>query len=202
MGAVVAVVVAAASLLGHSRSEGRSRFTIDGDRVQIAIELLQLDLPELCEVDLSVSDPDRRRHEAQRLDACVETGLPRWMRLQTLDGRCTVVSTGVRQGEGLAIFIDGVATCPPLAGGTLIIDWGLFAGQRLDHVSTATVVVAPGVEERALLSRRQNRLKVHVPRSLPIPALVAGVAAVLAGVIAGFGWRRRRRARLTADGAS
>jgi hypothetical protein len=201
MGAVVATLVAAAALLGHSRSEGRSRFEVDGDRVRISIELLQLDLPELCEVDVSLTDPDRRRHEEQRLDACVETGLPRWLRLQTLDGTCTVVSTGVRRGEGLAVFIDGVATCPPLAGETLILDWGLFAGQRLDHVSTATVVVAPGVEERALLSRRHNRLKVHVPRALPLPALVtAGIVVVAAsGAVV---WRRRRRAAVRTDAAT
>ena len=35
------------------------------------------------------------------------------------------------------VFIDGVAACPPLPGHTLSIYWGFFAGQRLDHVSTA-----------------------------------------------------------------
>jgi hypothetical protein len=191
MGIVVATVFAAAALVGHSRSEGRSRFEVVGDRVQITIELLQLDLPELCEVDLSLTDQDRRRQEEQRLHQCVERGLPRWLRLQTLEGSCSVVSTGVRRGEGLAVFMDGVATCPPLPGQTLMIDWGLFAGQRLDHVSTTTVVVAPGVEERALLSRRQNRLKAHIPRALPMPAIMAGIAALVVA-LAALGVRRRR----------
>lgn len=200
MGAAAAVLVAVASLVGHSRSEGRSRFEVEGDRVQITIELLQLDLPELCEVDLSLTDPDRRRHEERRLDACVETGLPRWLRLQTLTGSCAVVSTGVHRSDGLAVFIDGVATCPHLAGETLIIDWGLFAGQRLDHVSTATIVVAPDVEERALVSRRHNRLKVHVPQPLPRPALTAAI--VVATAIGAIAWRRRRQGRVRADGAT
>lgn len=204
MAAVVAALVAAAALVGHSRSEGRSRFELQpGDRVGITIELLQLDLPELCEVDLSLTDPDRRRHEEQRLAACVEAGLPRWLRLQTLEGRCTVVSAGVRRGEGLAVFIDGVATCPPLAGQTLIIDWGLFAGQRLDHVSSATVIVAPGVEERALLSRRQNRLQVQIPQALPLPLIAAGVAAFVVAAVGAIRWRRQRQASSpsTAGGA-
>jgi|GEM_PF-1364673 len=199
MGAVVATVVAAAALLGHSRSEGSSRFEIQPrDRVQVTIQLLQLDLPELCEVDLSITDRARHLRELQRLEACVESGLPRWVRLQTSDGHCVFASTSVGRGEELAVYINGFATCPPLPGQTLTIDWGLFAGQRLDHVSTATVIVAPGVEERALLSRRHNRLKVHIPRALPVPQIVAGVGAVVVAVLAALGWRRRRRRQRTA----
>jgi hypothetical protein len=124
-------------------------------------------------------------------------------RPETLTPARSVVSTGVRRGEGLAVFIDGVATCPPLPGQTLIIDWGLFAGQRLDHVSTTTVGVAPGVEQRALRSRRQNRLKAHIPRALPAPAITAGLAAVVVAALTGLGWRRRRRLSApTTGGAS
>lgn len=197
MGVAAVAVVSALVLAGHSRSEGTSRFELQpGSRVGITVQLLTLDLPELCEVDLSLSDDDRRRREEQRFEACVESGLPRWLRLRTDDGACTVMSSGTRRGAGLQVFIDGVAACPPLPGHTLSIDWGFFAGQRLDHVSTATVVVAPGVEERALLSRRHNRLRVNVPRPFPI-AVVAVLATVAAAalLVGALLVRRRRRPR-------
>jgi len=195
VGVTVVAVLSALALVGHSRSEGRSRFEIQpGDRVGISVQLLTLDLPELCEVDLSLSDPDRQRREAQRFEACVERGLPRWLRLSTDGGACAVSSSGTRRGEGLEVFIDGVAACPPLAGHTLTIDWGFFAGQRLDHVSTATVAPAPGVEERTLLSRRHNRARVKIPRAFPDPVEVGvGVVVVAVLVVVVGGLRRRRR---------
>lgn len=195
MVSVAAVVMLALALPGHSRSEGTSRFVADAvtDRVAITINLVTLDLPELCEVDLSLSDPDKRHLEEQRLQACVEGGLPEWLRLRTDAGACQVVARGVERGPGLEVTFTGTAACPPLRGATVTIDWGLFASTRLDHISTATIVVGDDeVPQRTLFSRRNNKVRVKIPKPVPWPPLVGAATAIVASGIA-VALRRRRQ---------
>lgn len=198
-GLTATLVALALGLAGHSRSEGSSQFVVDPDvnRVAITIDLLTVDMPELCDVDVSLSDPDQRRHEEQRLRACVERGLPGWLRLHTDEGDCQVVAVDVKRGQGFAITFTGIANCPSLAGATLTLDWGLFASTRLDHISTATIVVGTGVEpQRTLLSRRNNKVRVKIPAPRH-PAAIAVVGVVVAGVaIAAVMLVRRRRRQL------
>jgi hypothetical protein len=201
MPTIAPALLVALALGGHSRSEGTSRFELLGqDRIAIAVELSVLDLPELCDVDLTLSDPERRRAEARRLDACVEAGYPRWLRLATTDGACTLSADGVESGESLVVALRANAVCPPLPGSTLTIDWGFFSGQRLEHMSVATVVVEPGRQERALLSRRHNRLTVQIPWSGPAHMMLGGavLAAASALVWCARSVGRRRRERLRA----
>jgi len=191
-----AVVMLALGLPGHSRSEGSSRFVVDTvtDRVAITINLVTLDLPELCEVDLSLSDPDQRRLEEQRLRACVERGLPEWLRLRTDAGACQVVARDVERGQALAIALTGIASCPPLRGSTITIDWGLFASTRLDHISTATIVVGDDeIPQRTLFSRRNNKVRVKVPKPFPWAPLAGAAIAIVASSIAVAMRRRRQR---------
>ena len=198
-GLTATLVALALGLAGHSRSEGSSQFVVDSDanRVAITIDLLTVDMPELCDVDVSLSDSDQRRHEEQRLRACVERGLPGWLRLHTDEGDCQVVAVDVKRGQGFAITFTGIANCPSLAGATLTLDWGLFASTRLDHISTATIVVGTGVEpQRTLLSRRNNKVRVKIPAPRH-PAAIAVVGVVVAGVaIAAVMLVRRRRRQL------
>jgi hypothetical protein len=195
MPTVAAALLVTLALGGHNRSEGTSRFEVVGqDRIAVSVELSVLDLPELCDVDLTLSDPDRRRAEARRLDACVEAGFPRWLRLATTDGACTLSAGGVERGEGLVVALRATATCPPLPGSTVTIDWGFFSGQRLEHISVATVVVEPGRQERALLSRRHNRLTIQVPWSSRAQVLLGGTGlATAAGLAFCARWIARRR---------
>ena len=79
-------VVALALVAGHNRSEGSSRFVVGDRDVQMEVSMLKLDLPELCEVDLSFSDAARHDAEAARLRQCVEVGMPRWLRLHAEGG--------------------------------------------------------------------------------------------------------------------
>ena len=89
--------------------------------------------------------------------------------------------------------MTGTATCPPLRGATVTIDWGLFASTRLDHVSTATIVVGDDeVPQRTLFSRRNNKVRVKVPKPAPWPALAGAATAIVASGIA-VALRRRRR---------
>jgi hypothetical protein len=208
------VVAVAVTVAAHNRSEGSSRFVVGEHDVQIEVNMLKLDLPELCEVDLSVSDIVKRDAETVRLRQCVEGGMSRWLRLRSegadekdgadgADGACIVGPGDVRVGDDLSITLSTRASCPPLAGRTLVIDWGFFAGQRLDHVSRVSIVVgAPdggedgGHVDRALFSQRQRKLRVKVPAAGP-PAIVVGAVVGGVGVMSAVAalWRRRRRRR-------
>ncbi len=188
--------VALALVVGHNRSEGSSRFVVGERDVQIEVTLLKLDLPELCEVDLSFSDAARREAEAQRLRQCVEVGMPRWLRLQVQDGDgvCVTAPGDVDIGDDMTVTFRSRAACGPLPGHTLVIDWGFFAGQGLDHLSKVSVVIGDHVD-RGLLSSRQRKLKVKVPARGPSVAVVGGLGAavVVVAVIADLFIRRRRR---------
>ena len=57
----VVVVVAALLLPAHNASQGKSSFVVGADGVvAIHIELLEIDLPELCDVEINLADPQRR----------------------------------------------------------------------------------------------------------------------------------------------
>lgn len=195
--AVVALAVVVA-VVGHNRSEGKSSFVVDldRDRVDIAVQIVTLDLPELCEVDLSTSDPALRAARLHRLDACVETGMPTWLKLRTDAGPCRVAGGTARLGDGFAVHLDAHALCPPLAGKTLTVDWGLFQGTSLEHTSVAELRVAGRDDvDRALLSRRHTKLRLSLPQ--PRRALLAGALACALGLgfvaIAARRWWRRRQ---------
>jgi hypothetical protein len=201
------VVAAALALGGHNASQGTSRFTVADDlvagetRVDIEVELLETDLPELCNVDFGVVDAQKRRAMEERLDVCVSNGLPRWLRLHSDDRACRVSAGRSRRGDGLELWLLAEAFCPALPGHSLVVDWGMFGASSLDHQSTATVQLPDGTEVRALLSKRKNKLRVDVPDAGAVAGVVAAVvvAIVVAIVITGGAVRtllvvaRRRR---------
>ncbi|OGQ09739.1 MAG: hypothetical protein A2138_11055 [Deltaproteobacteria bacterium RBG_16_71_12] len=171
----------------HSRSEGKSRFVLDEDgRVAVTIELGEPDLPELCNADLTVAE---RAREEQKLTRCLETGLPRWLRI-TADERACPIAYRRFSEEARTITIDAQAVCaaPPRR---LVIDWGLFAGSALDHVSVAVVEQPHAKARLVLLSKRSSRFALDVARPWWLWAL--GVAATLALVAGACGVLRRRR---------
>lgn len=185
------------AIAAHSRSEGTSRFRVDASgRVDIAVELTRLDLPELCDVDLALVDPARRAAMEQRLDLCIERSLPAWLRLRVDDAACTVLPGRWRRGDGLVIELGTEATCPPPTGHAVTIDWGLFHGSTLEHVSAATIALPDGTARRTLFSRRNNRVVVDVPgprRTVAVMGVFTLAAVVVvAGVVAARVARRWR----------
>ncbi len=168
------------SLAAHNTSEGKAVVDVGADgRVDVRVELVEPDLPELCDVDFGVS-PTRRIEMEEKLDVCVSREFPRWLRLRLDGDECGVEGGRFHHGDGLSVVVEAFAVCAPPAGKTLTLDWGLFASSSLDHRATTTIRLPDGSEQRALLSKRKNKLVVHVPGASPPPAVVAGVVAVVA----------------------
>jgi hypothetical protein len=187
-------------LAAHSRSEGTSLFSVGEDgRVDVVVTLTVPDVPELCDVDLALVDPARRAIAEQGLSACVEQGLPRWLRLRVDDAACDVLAGSWRRADGYAVVLSTQAVCPAPRGRSLAIDWGFFRDSPLEHLSMTTVALPGGTERHTLLSRRHNRFVVDVPASAwrrALPAVAAAlVLAVVAGVVVAVVVVRRRRQR-------
>lgn len=190
------VVVALVSIAAHNNSDGTSRFVVAQDgTVDIALQLLAVDTPELCGFALL---PDTA--SSPPLDRCVQR-LSSWLRLRSDDELCAI-DTPSWSTAGLELSIRGVAHCDRPAGHDLVIDWGLFAGQEIEHVNTATIVLPDASEQRVLFSRRHNKATVAVPdprgMRAAVAALIVGIASIVVGV--GVWWRKRRRGH-NKDGA-
>ena len=199
-----AVVFAAAlSLVGHNNSEGSSRFVVDEHgKIAITLQLLELDMPELCDVDFAGSDAVADNED--RLSACVRAGLPSWLRLRVGDEACTIVGDGWRRLSALQLVVEGTASCGRPVGRALTIDWGLFASKELEHVNSAVVVMPDGRQQKAMFARRYNKLVVELADPRHTRALVAGavvgavvvvvfVGAVIAAIVKRGRLRRRAR---------
>jgi hypothetical protein len=196
-------VVVVALVAGHSASRGQSEFDVDEDgHVAITIALVEPDLPELCDVDLGLVDPQKIRAAEERLDVCVANDFPRWLRLRVDDVACPVTGGRYRRGPGLAVVLAAEAACPPPRGHALVLDWGLFAGAALDHTSTATLRLPDGTTHKALLSRRKNKLSIDVKGDVPVVAIAAAASVVVVvGAFALAVLLRRRRRRQNSRGA-
>jgi hypothetical protein len=187
----------------HSASVGESRFDVDvddasGAHVDITIRLIEPDLKELCDVEFGVVDAQKLRYLEERVSTCVAAGMPQWLRLRSGGSACAVSGGRFARGAGAAVELRAAAQCPPLAGRTLIIDWGLFLSSGFDHQSHATLTFANGqAPVQALLSRRRNKVVVDVDGGVSAVAVVAGVVCAVAVVLVGLGLavRRARRAR-------
>lgn len=170
----------------HSASEGKSAFDVSEDgAVSIDVRMGALDLPELCNVDLSVSA--RRAEQEARLDACVHKGFPLWLRVSADGHACPLAPEGWRELEPVTVppvlALSARAQCAAPFD-TLTIDWGFFRGTPLDHTSVARVRV-PGHEDRMFLfSKRASKLELEVTRGLPRAVKAIGAALALAFVVA------------------
>jgi hypothetical protein len=175
----------------HNRSEGRSTFALDETgRVAITVQLSNLDLPELCNADFSVRD---REGEERKLDECLFKNFTRWIRVHGDNSACVVALGGWKENAG-TVVIDAKATCPAMPN-TLVIDWGLFAGSPLDHVSVATVTQPHAKPRLAMLSKRANKLTVDVAGP-KWPFVIAGALVMTAlGVLLAFVMKRRLSSR-------
>jgi hypothetical protein len=187
-------------LAGHSRSEGRTRLQLDDTgRLDIQITVVALDLPELCDVDLATRDEGLRRERLRKLDACVAKDLPRLVRVRAAASAtqmpCPLMVEGVDVKDG-AIVMSAVASCPAFPE-QIIVDWGLFAAQPLDHVSVATIEQPHAEPRLVMLSKRSSKLIIDVKR--PLWPKVVGAVGVLAAAVLGTGtllrWSARRRQR-------
>jgi hypothetical protein len=193
----------ALALAAHSNSQGKSSFALDEDGVvRIEIQLGAPDLPELCNVDLSVKD---RVTQEANLDVCLRNGLRYWLRVSLDERACPIDYLAWREVEPRSlppvIAIAANASCAR-GGAQMTIDWGLFSSTVLDHTSVAKIEV-PG-REPALFAFSKRARKVTVPvgwRPSTMQVAIGGalaVAAALGGVAAGVALGRRRRARTSA----
>ena len=138
------VLLVALALAGHSGSQGTSSFVVDdAGAVAVRIELAEADLPDLCGVDLAHGDVSLQE---ARLARAVARGLPAWVVL-TADGarRCAMQGAAHTRLGGGVVRLSATAVCTdardlPATPHTLQVDWGLFAGTPLDHVSVARFV--------------------------------------------------------------
>lgn len=188
---VLGVLLLSASVEAHSRSEGKSSFKLqESGRVAIAVQLAETDLPELCNVDFSVAD---RPREEEKLSRCLEQGFARWLRVGADGHPCPVAYQRWSEKER-TVVLDAEALCPTLPA-ELVVDWGLFAGAPLDHVSVA-LFEQPHAKARVfLLSKRSSRFVLEVARPWWPWAAGGGAAIALLLVVGVLGWRRRRLRR-------
>lgn len=191
----LALMLALAPLVAmHDRSEGRARFDLDGTgRLDIAITLSELDMPELCDLDLA--NGALREERLRALDACLGRNVPLLLRVRDDGGAspepCPVLVENVDASNG-TVAVSAVALCPRFPE-RLVLDWGLFASTPLDHVAVATFSQPHAAPKLVMLSKRSSKLVVDVARPL-WPKLVAGALLLAAMVgITGVLVRRRRR---------
>jgi hypothetical protein len=173
------MLLVALLLVSHAGSQGKSRFDIDDSgEVRVTVELSALDLPELCNVELSVS-PARRAEQEDRLDACIERGFPFWLRLSADATACPLKADGWRELEPptvpAVVALSATARCPAGAQ-RVVIDWGFFSGTPLDHTNVARIRVPHDADRAFLFSKRAARLEVELGSAMPWRALVIAVA--------------------------
>ena len=205
MHAVAALVVVVATSIGaHNRSEGRSSFVIqEAGRVDVLIELNGLDVPDICNADLLVEEA-RKPMMRERFAACLTTTLPQLLRLKADDKPCRVAYDRFDEipappnADTVRIFAG--ADCGGAAHelpSKIVVDWGLFAGNALDHVSVAKIEQPHDKPKLAMLSKRAPRLTIEVARPLwlTVVPIAAGAVVVVAAVVVAAIVVRRRRAR-------
>jgi hypothetical protein len=171
----------------HSASEGKSAFDVHEDgAVSIDVRMGALDLPELCNVDLSVTS--RRAEQEARLDACVQKGFPLWLRVSADGHACPLTPEGWRELEPVTVppvlALSARAQCKAPIG-RLTLDWGFFRGTPLDHTSVARVRIQGHEDRMFLFSKRASKLELEVERTWPwrTLALAGGAALALAVVV-------------------
>jgi hypothetical protein len=171
---MIFLVAALLALPGHSRSEGRSSFAVDEEgRVSVQITVADADLPELCNADFSVRD--RRELEEQKLGACLARDLPLLVRVKGDGKACKLAYDRFTENKGVVV-IEASGTCPSLPH-ELVIDWGLFQGGALDHVSVAKIEQPFADPKLVMLSKRNAHVVIDVKRPL-LPWILAAVFAV------------------------
>jgi hypothetical protein len=185
----------------HSRSEGRAKFKLDETgRIDTKITLSTLDMPELCDLDLSASDPNVRAERVGRLDGCIRKALPSLMRVRAdTSTTCNVVIANVGVEKG-TVAIDAMASCPRFPEERVTIDWGLFAGDPLDHVAVTTFEQPHAKPKLAMLSKRSSKLVVTIsqpqwPKIVGASLALVLVVAILAVVVMRLRRNAARRVR-------
>lgn len=187
----VVLLLALSVVPAHSRSEGRAKFKLDDTgRVDVKITLSTLDMPELCDLDLSASDPAVREQRLRKLDMCIRTQLPVLLRVRA-DGMCNVIVENVAVEKG-TVSIEAMASCATFPRERVTIDWGLFAGDPLDHVAVTTFEQPHAKPKLVMLSKRSNKLIVEIVH--PVWPKIVGASLAMVVVIVGMAivvWRRR-----------
>ena len=180
----------------HNRSQGTSEYMVHKDGVvDVRVGLSDHDLPELCNVNFFARD---RIQEEKKLTHCVTQQGSHLLRLRGDQGPCAFAFSRFEQPTPHDIVLVGAAHCPtPLR--MLVIDFGLFAGTSLDHVSLGTVRLFSGAVLQKALSKRSSRWEIQVPRSMTAyQSVIIVVAVIVVACAIGLGcvaWFRRRNAR-------
>ena len=187
-------------LAAHNGSHGTSRFELgDHDDIAVTIVVDGHDVSELCP---ALDDAG--------LSQCAQVGMPRWLRVRVHDVACVLtVGPVARKGSGVAFSaiacddeqaLKRSRDCKldPARDGcdVVVVEWGLFAGSRLEHDSDAVLIFPDERREHTVLSRRQNRWVVPLkPPASQRPLLVAAMslmATIIALIYVGWRWKRPR----------
>jgi hypothetical protein len=175
-----------ALLAMHAASQGRSSFSLDeSGRVAVVVEIGYADVPELCASGLA---------DDVQLSSCLERVVPQSIKLRADQHACPLrfdrfEKRDVAGGNGtLAMFAS--ADCGALPD-ELVVDWGLFFGSNLDHVSVAKLAQPNAETKLAMLSKRAPRFVLAV--SKPHTTLIAASIALVVAGLGGVAWIVRRR---------
>lgn len=191
MGEAALLAVLLALGPAHSRSEGKSVFTLTKDgRVAVQIVLAKVDIPDLCDADLSLRDIAA---EERKLTRCLARDIPLLLRLRGESSPCAVRYDRFDVNAG-RVVISAHAECGQLPR-TLTVDWGLFAASPLDHVSTARFEQPWDKPKLALLSKRVSRITFDVAPHPAVRLAFAAAALSACAAIAAIVFRARARIR-------
>src|SRR6185437_14708905 len=154
-------------------------------RVAVVVEVGYADVPELCSTGLT---------DDTQLSACLERVLPQQIKLRGDRHPCPLhfdrfEKRDVGGGNGtLAMFAS--ADCGALPD-ELVVDWGLFFGANLDHVSMAKLAQPNAETKLAMLSKRAPRFVLAVTK--PHTTIIATSLALLVVILAMIALLVRRR---------
>src|SRR5262249_3402470 len=147
-------------------------------------------------------EPARRAEMEARLTTCLERDVTTLLRLRADDKPCRLTYDRFDAHDvkgGGTVSIHAAADCGALPS-KLTIDWGLFAGSSLDHVSVARIEQPHAEAKLAMLSKRASKLVVEITSDRrPLYAAVAIGALVLVVLIAVAVFVARRSRRSTND---
>jgi hypothetical protein len=125
------------------------------------------------------------------LTTCLERGLRMWLTLKGDGVECPVSYTRWHKRAPDDVIFEGTADCAH-APSSLELNWGLFAGTGLDHVSVARVKLPSGTERLGMFSRRAPRMTVDVTSPWRTVFIIGSSAALALLVGVGLVLRRRR----------
>jgi hydrogenase/urease accessory protein HupE len=178
------LLLLASAASAHSSSHGKARFDVLATGVvHITLELMEQDLLDLVDVDLS-SAAEKKRAEEGLLSGRLATSFPRWLRLDGDDEGCPIAFTSWEGYPPRGVRLTGEARCLAQPE-QLTVHWGLSAASPLDIMAVTAITAPGGLGHTTVLSRRAPKVTVLVKRPSALQTargfLASGVEHILLG---------------------